>query len=479
MFENEIDLIQNVKPDDFGMILNAILHISKEGIFVADHRGNIVLVNEASARMNGLSIKKLLEKNVRDLLKEGYCNRSATLEVLREKKTVSLININIEDKKILTTGIPIFNDYGKIAYVFVNERDLSFLNKLSILLEEDHCLEDPSNIECFDSTLVREELEGFVYKSVDMQIVLQTAIQAAEFDLDVVVTGETGVGKGFISKLIHNLSERRSKPFVDVNCGAIPEHLFESEVFGYEGGAFTGARTKGKIGYFEYAINGTLFLDEVGDIPLSSQVKLLKALENKEIVRVGSIKPIKTNTRIIAATNRDLKELVRSGKFREDLYFRLNVIPIRVPPLRKRKADIGPLINLFMDRFNDKYNKTIQISNDLIDALMEHQFPGNVRELENLIKRLITMASGNIISREDLPKSILNSLYQDSKISVSSQETFKNAVLEFEANLIRKSIKKFGSQKKAAQKLGIDQSTISRKLKSAPHNRLVHDKPER
>ncbi|MCF8067941.1 MAG: sigma 54-interacting transcriptional regulator [Desulfobacterales bacterium] len=474
MIKKNNSLMQKVNPEDFGMILNAIIHFSKEGIFVADDNGDVVLVNEASANLNGLPIKELLHKNVHDLVANGYCERSATIEVLKTKKTVSLINITKDNKKILTTGIPVFDESDNIKFVFVNERDITLLNKLSRMLEKNKLPEDQDHINFLNSSLVKEILKDYIFESNDMYIVVQTAIQAAEFDMDVIITGESGVGKGVIANLIHKLSDRREGPFADINCGAIAGNLLESELFGYAEGAFTGARRKGKIGYFESAHKGSLFLDEIGEIPLPLQVKLLKFLENKEIIRVGSVTPKKIDTRIIAATNKDLETQVKIGQFRKDLYFRLNVIPIHIPPLRKRKSDIEPLINFFLDKFNSKYNVNKTVSRETVDALTEYHYPGNVRELENLFKRLVTMSRSNVIELSDLPEAILKAIDHDFGQEILSGKALQDAVMKYEAKLILEAIDKYGSQRKAAQKLGMDQSSLSRKLKKLTSPKLIH-----
>lgn len=475
MFEKETDLMQNVKPEDFGLILNAIIHLSKAGIFVSDHNGDVVLINQASADMNGLPISDILGRNVKYLLRKGYSDRSVTLEVLKEKKTVSLINITKNNKKILTTGTPIFNTNGEIKFVFVNERDITFLNELKRLLEKDEFSGERSKISYLDSNFVKTELEGYVFESVDMQMVVQMAIQVAEYDMDVVITGESGVGKGVIANLIHKFSNRRKGPFVDVNCGAISENLIESELFGYEKGAFTGASKEGKRGYFEFADHGTIFLDEIGEIPMPLQVKLLKFLENKEITRVGGVQPKKIDTRIIAATNKDLKAAIKAGEFRKDLFFRLNVVPIHIPPLRRRTTDIEPLINFFLDRYNMEFKKNKTISEDVVDLLMEYDLPGNVRELRNLLKRLIIMTKSNTIDLTNLPRSIIESVNRHLDLNGRLNKTLKNAVRNFEAKLIIETVNKYGSQRKASKVLGVDQSTLSRKLQKLTDHKLIHE----
>jgi len=465
MFDQNLGIIQELKPEDYAMIFKAIMCFSKDGLFVSDQDGNVVMVNRASEEMQSFNASEILGRNVRDLVQEGYYDRSVTLEVFRQKRVVSLIQTNRNKTKILSTGIPIFDDHGKIKFVLVNDRDITLLNRMIESLEEDKISENKYRFKFSDLGMAISELQEFVIKSPGMQEVIQATARAAKFDLAVVLTGESGVGKSMIAKLIHRLSGRRNGPFMKVSCGAISESLLESELFGYEKCAFTGASPNGKMGLFEIAQNGTLFLDEVSAIPLSLQVKLLGFLESNEIVRVGGIKPKKINTRVIAATNHDLKEMVDSGKFRTDLYFRLNVVPIHIPPLAERNEEIAPLISLFLKRFNKEFKTNKVFSKATMNALLEYQFPGNVRELKNLVKRLVSMSEGDLITFKDLPNTLLGSIPSGINYTKDWPQTYEHEVHKFEAEIITKAIEKYGSQRKAAKVLGVNQSTLSRKLK--------------
>ncbi len=473
MFDLALSIIQNVKSQDLGLIFKAIMQSSKDGLLVTDQNGNVVLVNKASEKMNSFKAEDILGKNVKDLVRDGYYNRSVTIQVLKAKKVVSLIHSTRAKRRILCTGIPIFDD-GMIRFVLVNGRDITELNRLKEDLEKAELMKDKYRSELFELRTLGKEFKNIVARNPQMQKVVKMAIRAARFNSVVLLTGESGVGKSRIAKLIHELSARSKGPFITVNCGAISEGLIESELFGYEKGAFTGAYPGGKQGLIEAAHKGALFLDEISETPFHLQVKLLRFLEDKEIVRVGSVKPKKIDLQVIAATNRNLEKMVDSGEFRKDLYFRLNVIPIEIGPLKERKEDIPPLLSYFVKNFNQKLKTEKFFSRETIDALVEYSFPGNVRELENLVERLFTMTKGNIIELKNLPMNVLKSLSIKVCCLNKAPISYHQAVLEFETGLIERALQQYGSQRKAARKLGIDQSTISKKLRGKKADLITH-----
>jgi len=298
-----------------------------------------------------------------------------------------------------------------------------------------------------------------------MKKIIELSTRVARVDSTVLITGESGVGKEIIAKLIHRASKRSSGPLIRINCGAIPENLLESELFGYESGAFTGARKDGKPGMFELAEGGTLFLDEIGEMPFSLQVKLLRVLQEREIVRVGGTKPTKVDVRIVTATNSNLEEMVANGTFREDLYYRLNVVNIAIPPLRERVDDIPHLALHFIKKFNTKYNMNKKMTLEAIDRLCQYSWPGNVRELENLIERLVVMVREEEIGVQHLPDSLQGRTEVDkgNVVSISEIVPLKKALEEVEKQLLSKALHKYGSTRKVAKVLGINQSTVVRK----------------
>ncbi len=311
----------------------------------------------------------------------------------------------------------------------------------------------------------RFSFEGIVSQSTAMSQVLNIAGRVASSNAPVLITGETGTGKELVAKAVHFAGSRREKPFVAVNCAALSENLLESELFGHEKGAFTGADRQRK-GRFETAEGGTLFLDEVGEIPLALQVKLLRVLQEKTCERVGSSHPLPTNVRIVAATNRDLEAMVREGKFREDLFYRLNVVAIRIPPLRERREDIPPLIDAFIERFASENSKKITgISREAMDLLMKHSYPGNVRELENIMQQSIVLCRGEMLVSEDLPLRVHEPFSE--KISLMEMEgTFTEKVEAFEKSLILAALQSAGNvQTRASEQLGIGERHLRYKLK--------------
>jgi transcriptional regulator with PAS, ATPase and Fis domain len=318
--------------------------------------------------------------------------------------------------------------------------------------------------------------------SPQMQSVVRNTKRAAGTDATILLLGESGVGKEGIARLIHQMSPRSNKPFVKLNCGAIPESLIESELFGYAPGAYTGADRNGRKGIFEEADGGTVFLDEIGELPLSSQVKLLHVLQDRCFKRVGDTRTIKIDVRIIAATNRDLEKEVALGRFRKDLYYRLCVLPVEIPPLRQRVEDIEPLISFFLQKLHAKYNITRTVSRDALKALMHYPWPGNIRELENVLERLVLTTENTEITVFDLPASMREKIYPAAALAVEGGQSkyaetsskpiiiqqiisLKEATTLVEKELLQMAKERSSSTYDIAKMLGVDQSTVSRKLK--------------
>ncbi|NPV93232.1 MAG: sigma 54-interacting transcriptional regulator [Firmicutes bacterium] len=312
----------------------------------------------------------------------------------------------------------------------------------------------------------KNTLENFEYVAKDALTLdlLNLINKVAVVDSSVLITGETGVGKEVIANLIYKLSSRKTGRFIKINCTTLPEHLLESELFGYEKGAFTGASRDGKQGLIEAANNGTLLLDEIADMPLSIQVKLLRFLQEHEIYKLGGTKPISLDVRILAATNKDLLEMVKLGKFREDLYYRLNVVPISVPPLRDRPLDIAPLIDYFLAKCNGKYRLNKMISSSARRLLLSYQWPGNVRELQNLIERLVVITDGDLIDVVNLPDNYLIQVNGTPSLDLEITK-LSDARNSFEKKYILQVLNKYKSIRKTAKVLGVDHTTILRKLK--------------
>ena len=448
--------------------LNVIFESSYDGIFICDMNGKVTRVNSSWEMISGFKREFVIGKTAEELIKMGLYDNSAALLTLKNKKTSStMLEITSGSKKgqvIMATGTPIFDDNGKLSQVVVNVRDITDLESLKEQLEKTKELSKRYASELEEIRLQRQKIEDFIANSSSMKKVLELAVRVSQVDSTVIITGESGVGKGVLAEKIHHLSKRRNNSLITINCGAIPENLLESELFGYESGAFTGAKREGKPGMFELASGGTLILDEIGDLPLTLQVKLLRVLQQKEIKRVGGVKPIKVDTRIIAATNKNLSEMVKEGKFREDLFYRLNVINIWIPPLRERKEDLFQLICLIMEKINKKYDENKKLSQLIVDKLLSYDWPGNVRELENTLERLVILSYGRNINIEDLPKNIQGQNQNIGVITINNIVPLKKAVQEVESQLLALALHKYKTTRKIAKALGVNQSTIVRKI---------------
>ncbi|MEK4923041.1 sigma 54-interacting transcriptional regulator [Cytobacillus sp. FSL R5-0569] len=447
-------------------LLEAIIENSYDGIYLTDRNGNTILTNSAMERITGIPKDYYMNKKVDALIERGILESSLTKRVIEKKETISHVQFNrAGNESLLLTGSPVFDDTGEVESVVTNIRDLSQLIELQNALKEANKL----------NLSYRQEIErlkqninihqqSIVIESEKMKHVYETAERIVNVDATVLLLGDTGVGKDVLAKYIYETSNRRMKgKYIKLNCGAIPEELIESELFGYEKGAFTGADKQGKPGMFELADEGVLFLDEIGELPLASQVKLLRVIQEKEIQRVGGTKTKNVNVRLIAATNRDLKEMVNKGLFREDLYYRLNVITIEIPSLKDRREDIYPLIEYFLKQTNEKYHFNKDLHNDVKKFLYHYQWPGNIRELANLIERLVIVSQESIITMNDLPPEYQREIdfpYENEKI-----ETLKDVVEAAEKKAIMKALKKCTTTYELASALHTSQPTISRKLK--------------
>ena len=312
------------------------------------------------------------------------------------------------------------------------------------------------------------EAEDFVAASPRMRSVLDEIMSVSKYDCNVLITGPTGVGKEKVANIIQKNSRRKMQPFIKINCASISPNLIESEFFGYERGAFTGADSKGKVGYFEAADNGIIFLDEVGELPLDMQAKLLRVIQDGEFLKVGGTKPVKTDVRIISATNRDLADQVERGAFRRDLYYRLNVFPVRVPALDERREDIAHLADHFIGKYNEKFGMNKYMDDDAKESLASHKWPGNIRELENVVQRLLIASSGEAITVMDVVRELDGDLIKGIEPPVQDADgeggiDLTSMVEAFEKNIIREACEKYGSTRKAAKAIGISQTQLVRK----------------
>lgn len=437
----------------------AILDSSQDGIHVTDGDGITIRFNKACERIDNVKKDSIMGKNMSVMVEKGIYSESVALKVKSSCKSISMMQ-EVNGKQIMATGTPIFNN-GLVHRIVVNSRDVTELNMLKLQLEnvKTATLEYKSMLDL----LCGESTNDFIAYSNSMRKVLDIALRIAPVDSTILIQGESGVGKGVLSSLIHNNSPRKNMPFMKIDCGAIPEKLLESELFGYEKGAFTGASEKGKAGLIELAEGGTLFLDEIGELSLPLQAKLLSVLQDRKLRRVGGKSDIPVNIRIIAATNKNLVDHVKNKLFREDLYYRLNVIPIYISPLRDRKEDLFPLISSTLSSINKKYGYTKSISPDAIKALIGYNWPGNVRELENIIERMVIISNDNIIGMDDIPEFMLESCKCLDNLYTGSLN-YKNSMEQFEINLLTKVKRKSSNTLEMSKELGIDRSTVRRKM---------------
>lgn len=456
-------LIDAHKTDKLNRALDAIIENSYDGIYITDQDGVTLYTNSAIERITGIPKEYYIGKSVDQLIKRGILNASVTHKVVKLRRTVSVVQDNFAGKETLITGSPVFNAEGEIEQVVTNIRDLSDLNELMHELTKVNELNNQYKQEIEKLRKITSK-DGVVFVSDKMKMIYEIAERISDIDATVLILGETGVGKDVLARNIYNRSIRSKKgDFIKINCGAIPADLLESELFGYEGGAFTGANQKGKPGMFELAESGILFLDEVGELPLQLQVKLLRALQEREIQRIGGTKPKKIDVRIIAATNRNLSEMVKSGDFREDLFYRLNVIPITIPPLRERREDILALIDLFLTKANEQYKFSKEIDSRLKEYFYQYDWPGNVRELINIVERLVVLTDNQILSINDLPEE-----YQPenrNQPDLNATLTLKEAVERAEKEILTKAAQTYQTTYEIAEALDSSQATIVRKLK--------------
>ncbi|KOA18263.1 transcriptional regulatory protein ZraR [Clostridium homopropionicum DSM 5847] len=457
-------ILENYTEKQKNLICEKMLEISEDGFVIMDTDNNIAYINPAYCNHLQVEMKDAIGKPILDIILNSKLPEIIHNKEFIEKEVFHLAakgQPNIHDKYFIVTRASVIEEDKAIAaigQVKFEKNTMKLAQSLRDLNEELKYYKDEFHRLVKD----RFSLDSIKGNSHEMIEIKKIAQKAAENDFTVLLTGETGTGKEVFANAIHYSSKRKFKPLVRVNCAAIPQELFESEFFGYSDGAFTGAKKGGKKGKFELANGGTLFLDEIGDMPLFMQVKLLRVLQEKEIEKIGSEKTIPIDIRVIAATNKNLQEEISKNRFREDLYYRLNVIGIGLPPLRKRKEDIPLFIDSFLEEINEKYNTNIKISKEVKDILMNYTWPGNVRELKNTIERCYTMADNNLITNASLPVNILTK----SKLqNYDSSKTLNEIMANIEKEIILQVIEKNNSNiQKTAIDLGVHRSTLYKKM---------------
>lgn len=421
-----------------------ILDRMYDGFLLSSLDGRVFYANQAVERISGVSLDKIVGKTPNELENDGLILEQSIF--VGTKEPITIVQKLKTGKEIFITSKPVYDKTGRIICFVANYRDLSSLE--SLVKKHKDVLKTPAAAN-----------DNWIGESQQTLQIKEKAAKVAKTEAIVLLLGESGVGKEVVANHIHQFSRRKDKPYIQINCGAIPEELMEAELFGYEKGAFTGAHAS-KQGLLEAANGGTVLLDEIGEMPLPLQVKLLRTLQTNTITRVGGTKKRKLNIRFIAATNKDLKKEVAKGTFREDLYYRLNVVPINIPPLRERKADIVPLAMFFLEKFNKKYQQKKAFSPETLQVFQDYHWPGNVRQLENMVERLIIMSEKAVISPYELPAEFKVKLKQQAEEIKPLKEVKKEA----EIRMIQLALKKYGSIRQAAKHLKVDHSTIVRKI---------------
>lgn len=455
------------------LLLQKLIDNAYDGIYVTDRTGRPLYYNSAFLRLSGLTADEVKTLSVWELLERNRIPNSCVAEVLKKNRPYSTIIRYYSGVEAIVTGTPVCDEDGALLYVVANVRDITELTRLRRELEAVRTRLD-TGAQLSIQIQGDPKTETIVYRSAVMEKVLAFATRVATVDSPVLILGESGVGKDVLAKYIHTHEEKgHTKPFIKVNCGAIPPDLLESELFGYEGGAFTGANRNGKPGMFELANGGTIFLDEIGEMPLALQVKLLAVLQDQRVQRLGSTRSIPLQVRVIAATNANLIELLEKKKFREDLFYRLNVLSVTIPPLRERPEDIPALIAFFLQMFNRKFNLNRYLAPETVQALLEYSWPGNVRQLKNLMERLVVLSEDDRIGPEALSTDMLR-LHPSGRSVVPSPSNgtspgevlpLREAVARFERAYLEEQLRRHRTLRRCADALGVDVATLVRKKK--------------
>jgi len=418
-------------------------------VYITDNNYKLVYVNKSCARHYGATQEEMIGKTSFDFNQEKWWGPAFLTPMYKDKKAYSARQKLANGTEVLTIATPIFDDNDNIKYVVMNVRD----DVNDIDLYNGQC--DP------DFFHDDEVASSFIFKSNSMNKVYSMASKISNLDTTCIISGETGVGKTMLAKHIHKMGTKRDKPFIAVNCAGLPSELIESELFGYSKGAFTGANQGGKKGFLELADGGTLLLDEISELPLAAQAKILHIVQEKEFFPVGGNESIKVDVRIIAATNKSLKSLVKLGQFREDLYYRLNVVDLYIPPLRKRVDDIPHLVYFFLGEFSKKYNLNRKITDRALDVLINYEWKGNIRELKHIIERMVVTSDTVILDLNQLPTSLFG--IEDQSDNYDDEDmTFDDKMDIYEGYLIRSAYEKDKSSRKIAESLNLSQTRATK-----------------
>lgn len=448
-----------------------ILAALDDGVYVTDKEGTTLHVNAMYEKLSGLKAEDLLGQNVRVLREKGVFDKIVNPIVVKEQKPVTNVQVLKTGKRVVLRGFPVFDSNNELALVITLVRDVTLIGQM-----REQILQQKKLISIYHNQIEHlssgSQVGATSFESPQVRELSELVKRVASTDATILLLGETGVGKDWYARMAHENSPRKDEVFLKVDCGSISENLIESELFGYAPGAFTGANRQGKIGHFEIANKGTVFLDEIGELPLTMQAKLLRVLQDQEVMRVGSSVPQKVDVRIIAATNRNLEEEVANGNFRIDLFYRLRVAVVDIPPLREVREMIPGLVNHFLERFKAKYKKDIVCHDDTMNIFMAYKWPGNIRELENTIQSLVVTCQGHEILPEDLSPCMQAAWYSlqstpSGELSGGSGRSLREITSDFEKQVIQQALDKYGSVNRASVALGINRTTLFRKMRNS------------
>lgn len=428
--------------------LFSVIEAIHDNVAIVDHNGVMRWVSSCFERTYGVSRDRIIGRTTYELEAERVFSPSVAALVLKTRRVVTLTEVTRSGRYNIVTGVPIYGDDGDVSFVVSYSVDMRYSRQLHEEYQKINALlspavETPSGGQAFGGT---------------MRAIAATLEKLARVDTTVLITGESGVGKNVVARLAHHLSDRAEGPLVEINCAGIPAPLLESELFGYEAGAFTGASHKGKEGRIALADKGTLFLDEIGELPLRLQAKLLQVIQEKRIVKLGGVRPVSIDFRLVAATNQDLEALVEKKRFRSDLFFRLNVLPLRIPPLRERREEIVPLSLGILEEMNAKYGTAKTFSEGVRRHFAAYSWPGNIRELRNVIERLVIVSADTVIEPDELPEHLFR------RPPPSAGNSLPVALEALERHMILEAYKACGTTTGVAKALGISQPTAARKI---------------
>ncbi len=465
---------------DKGIDFKEVVDSLDDSILITDADGKVLYINPAYENNTGILPEEILHRYIKNILDEGNLFTGGAIpDVIQTHKKVLRLSTVVKSSPPrvgYAIGVPVFDEQNQLKQIVVNSRPIVSLKALqedySRFLEEAKSFHETDTIKIISSS--KEKTDGLkkrmIGSSQNVENIMKIINLVSDTDATVLITGESGVGKEVVADEIYLKSNRHNKPYVKVNCASIPSNLLESELFGYEKGAFSGASTNGKTGLFELANHGVILLDEIGDMPLDLQAKLLRVIQNREITKVGGTKPISLDIRIIASTNSNLREKIENGTFRSDLFYRLNVIPIHLDPLRAHIEDLEPLCDHFINIYSNKHKRSLSLSKNNLHIMKAYNWPGNIRELENIIEYLVICCSGSSEADNEVLKSILG--FSTSSVS-SKVFDLTESVSQFEKRQIEKVLSITNTLREAGELLNINASTISRKIKQYG---IVYDK---